>query len=216
MEISVAEQMQMFLFSILFGLFLGALFDAFRILRLALPSGKAAVFLEDSIFLILAAILTFLFIYKTNFGDIRFYLLLGTILGALLYYFTIGILVMKSARAVIKFVKKFILAVLKVILKPLRKIYWFFSPFFKKITQNLKIFKKNFTKLFLFKLKQYKIYTSNFLTKNNANKRTKIGDEKIGKEEKSKSFVKNKRVRRGYRFGHNPAIGVSGYKRKEK
>ena len=215
MEVSVAQQALTFLYSICFGLFLGAVYDIFRIIRVALPFGKAAVFLQDALFLFIASILTFLFIFNANYGEIRFFLILGTFLGAFVYYFTIGIIVMKSAKAVINALKKFLKAVFRAISKPIMKIYLFFMPKIKKNAQKIKKIIKILKNLFKFKLKECKIYNNN----RKHNKKYKIhkqGDDNNERKNKIKSSVKNIYLRRNSRDSYNDNGGVRKHKSEKK
>ena len=101
MEISVSGQALAFLFALLFGAVLGVFYDLFRISRIALRQNAVAIFIEDLFFWIVASVATFLFLLFENSGEVRVYLLLGVVLGAILYYFTLGILVMKLARLIL-------------------------------------------------------------------------------------------------------------------
>ncbi len=210
MEVSVALQLKEFLFSICFGLFLGAVYDIFRILRVAFPSSKGAVFVEDSLFFILASVLTFSFIFNINNGQIRLFLLLGTFLGATVYYFTIGILVIKSAKTVIKILDKFFCAVIKVIFYPIKVIYNFAHPIYKKNAQNMRIIKKNIANHFIFKAKQYKMNINTMFSKNkDKNKRnSKLKSEKVkgvdyyGEKKKSKSNNSDRLIQHSSRFSN--------------
>ena len=61
MELSISGQALDFLLSCLLGVGLGALYDVFRILRLAFWHGKIIISIQDIVFFVLAAISSFLF-----------------------------------------------------------------------------------------------------------------------------------------------------------
>ena len=90
MGISVSQQTMTFLQSLLLGAALGMLYDVFRILRLLIPSGKVISFVEDIVYFLLCGVISFAFLIAVNNGIIRAYLLAGELLGAVLYYFTLG------------------------------------------------------------------------------------------------------------------------------
>lgn len=157
MEISVAGQTYTFLMSLIFGAILGLFYDIFRIFRIAFDFGKIAVFIEDALFFTISAVLTFIFIFTVNSGEIRFFILIGILAGAVIYYYTIGMLIYKSAKVIIGFVKMIIRGILRIILKPFYLIYRLMKPIFKKIKNLFKIFSKKINFLFKFKLKKFKI-----------------------------------------------------------
>lgn len=120
MDISVTEQTADFLLACLFGAVLGLFYDVFRVFRVAVPCSKAAIFLQDLLFWFVCAASTFLFLLCCNAGEIRFFLLLGELLGALLYYFTFGVLVMKSARALVALLRRFFAFLFRLVSAPVR------------------------------------------------------------------------------------------------
>ena len=124
--IHVAAQTLLFLKSILLGACLMLLYDLFRILRLAVKTPAALVLLEDILFFAACALMTMLFLISANFGEIRFFALLGEGLGALLYALTLSRLVMACSKAVIRFVRAVFRIVFRLFLRPVyRIIHWF-------------------------------------------------------------------------------------------
>lgn len=162
MEISVSAQFLSFSYALLFGAVTGILYDVFRIVRVAFPIGKAAVFLEDIIFLVSAGILNFVFMLEFNSGIIRIFILLGTLLGFYIYYNTVGRLVIGSAKFIIKIIKGILSFIFGLIFIPLKKICSILLKFLKKILIFLKNLQKKLSKHFKFIKKKYIIYLSNF------------------------------------------------------
>ncbi|MDR3552244.1 MAG: spore cortex biosynthesis protein YabQ [Clostridia bacterium] len=119
MEISVKAQTLVFLAACGFGMALGAVYDLFRIFRIAVPCGKAVVFIQDVLFWMICAVSSFLFLLYMNTGEIRLFIILGELIGATLYYFTLGVLVMKSAKAVVGFLRWIAALVFRLIARPL-------------------------------------------------------------------------------------------------
>ena len=101
MAVSVSSQALDYLIACLVGAALGALYDVFRIIRLAAQCKKAAVFFQDVFFLICCAVITFLLLLRESLGVIRFFVLFGELLGAILYFMTLGVLIMKLAHKAI-------------------------------------------------------------------------------------------------------------------
>ena len=148
LEISVAQQTIAFLTACLFGVALGAIYDVFRIFRIAIPCGKIAVFIQDIIFFVLSATLSFLFMLYTNTGEIRFFYILGELIGFTIYYFTIGILVYKSAKAVVGFIKKILRLIFRFVLKPIWRLFLLIIKLIKFLSNKVNIFIKKKTKVY--------------------------------------------------------------------
>jgi len=146
LEISVSEQAIVFLNSLCFGVALGVIYDLFRIIRVAFPMGKIIVFIEDLLFLISAGLFSFIFILTVNSGRIRIFLLIAAAIGFILYYFTIGKLILKSAQSIIKIIK----FILSKILSPFAKICSIIQRKIKKIFKKLKRVQLFFKKYFKF------------------------------------------------------------------
>jgi spore cortex biosynthesis protein YabQ len=123
LAVSVSAQTLLFLASCVLGAALGALYDFFKIIRLAVPCRAAAVFFQDVIFLIACTLATFIFFLSRNSGEIRFFIIEGEILGAVIYRFTLSILVMKISGMLIKAVKKIIRSLQALILPPVKNTY---------------------------------------------------------------------------------------------
>ena len=132
MEISVSEQALDFLLACLLGAGLGALYDVFRIIRLAFWHGKLVVAVQDILFWSAAAACTFLFQLVNSDGQIRFYILLGELLGFTVYYFTIGVLVFHASRFIIGLVKRILRFLYRIFIRPFVKLFAFI---FQKIKQ---------------------------------------------------------------------------------
>lgn len=75
-----------FLKSIGIGYFLGILYAAFKLLRVMGLRQTAVVFLQDILFFIISAIVVFLFVFDTNAGVFRFYIISGILIGFLFLY----------------------------------------------------------------------------------------------------------------------------------
>jgi spore cortex biosynthesis protein YabQ len=72
------------------GVLLGAAYDILRIWRALFRSEKRSVFVQDFLYMIAAALLSFLVNLGANGGEIRLYLLAGELLGWLAWHFTAG------------------------------------------------------------------------------------------------------------------------------
>ena len=101
MQISIASQTWIFLGAIVLGAGLGVYYDAFRILRIAIPHAPWAVCMEDLLFFLLGGVLTACYLLVTEYGELRLFILVGETIGFILYHCTIGVVVMGAAKGVI-------------------------------------------------------------------------------------------------------------------
>lgn len=122
MGISISGQTLEFLLSAALGFGLGALYDLFRITRVILNPGRVFVFIQDVLYWIVCAVVSFLFILTVNRGEIRGFLLFGELMGAVFYYCTLGWLVMKSTRAIASAVRRFFRLLQRLFVKPVQKV----------------------------------------------------------------------------------------------
>ena len=138
---TVARETVIFLLSCLVGAWIGVVYDAFRIIRIAFPHGKWAVFIEDVIFVLISAVFTFFFSVKFLNGFFRVFVVAGEILGFVIYYFTIGVLVFNCFKTLIFVIKTFLKWVCGIFLLPLcrffKYIYTKILGIFKHISQKL-------------------------------------------------------------------------------
>lgn len=137
MGISVAHQTQCFLLSLLLGAALGVLFDFFRILRLALPSPRWLVSAEDLLYFVLAAWCSLRFMLFVNQGEVRSFILVGEILGWVLYFFTMGQIVIKAADGVLRFLSRWLLRPIARLLGKIFSIFRSILRFLEKIRKKL-------------------------------------------------------------------------------
>lgn len=122
-------QQQLFillLYSATVGVALGVVYDVFRIFRVAFaPQSQdgvnsarkrkskyslvfhdAIIFLQDIIFWIIVAVVTILFTFMANRGQVRLFALAGQLAGFTIYYLTLGRLVYSIAERIIKVIKQ--------------------------------------------------------------------------------------------------------------
>lgn len=132
MDITITSQTYLFFTSILLGASLAAVYDIFRILRIAIPSGSLLIAIEDIFYFLFCTFVTFTFILRTNEGMVRSYILLGEIIGWVLYYLTLGNLVISFSRKIILFFEKLFLFVYRYFIRPVYLIIRWFLRLFKK------------------------------------------------------------------------------------
>lgn len=143
METYLSKQAVAFLWAVLLGGGLGAVYDVFRVARILRARERPIlVFFEDLLFALIAALASALCFAHTNYGQVRLFLLVGEALGFLIYFFTLGVFIGALARGVAR--------ILRAICALFRRFFARFFAFFKKFMNFLK-------KLFIFLKKWYRI-----------------------------------------------------------
>ena len=151
---SLDDQLSILLQAFGFGFILGFLYDVFRCLRIILSNGRKGFYIADIIYFIVCTVLNFFMCLVINDGKVRVYSLFGETAGWLVYYFTLGIVVMKLSNAAARAVKKINIRFENKVLVPFRnKVFRFFkksrsatikrSKKSKKIIRNSKIYLKS-------------------------------------------------------------------------
>ena len=112
------EQAYIFYIFILTGLLIGFLFDIFRVLRRSFKTSDIITYIQDIIFWILAGALLIYSIFKFNNGEIRSYVVIGLVMGIMLYLTIFSKLVIKVNVAILTFLKKLIIHIIRIILYP--------------------------------------------------------------------------------------------------
>lgn len=140
MENSIINQTNLFIIFILNGIFIGILFDFFRILRKSFKTSDIITYIQDILFWILAGISILYSIFRFNNGEIRLYIFIGILLGITFYTLIFSNFFININVTIIKYISNTIRSIIKILLIPfikllkiLRIIFNIFSNFFKKI-----------------------------------------------------------------------------------
>lgn len=165
MEITITNQAQLFLTALLVGAALAAVYDVFRILRIAFPSGTVCIAIEDICYFILCTFVTFTFILRDNEGMVRSYILLGEVLGWVLYYFTLGSLVISCSKGVIRFCHRICRFFYRCFLHPIFRILAWFGKLFRLPLRWLRKQGKKVSTMSKYNLKHTRIMLYNLFVK---------------------------------------------------
>lgn len=151
------EQLTSFIYFILTGIFLGIIFDIFRISRRTIKTSDLITNLEDILFGLISGIIVLISIFKFNNGELRLYIFIGLGIGIILnmlfiskYFIKINIYIINFIKKLFKFLFKPIISLIKFIKKILFKPFLFIifnvrkliEQITKKLTINLKKVKK--------------------------------------------------------------------------
>ena len=134
--IALDLQVRIFLDSLVVGIILSFLYDIFKSVRFAFRSNKRHILIQDIMYFLISAFITFLFVLSINHGEIRFYIIAGEIIGFCVYYMTFSRLFMKFSIYVISMLRKAGNKVYLVICIPclsvLKKVYKSLNVFLRK------------------------------------------------------------------------------------
>jgi spore cortex biosynthesis protein YabQ len=157
MEISISAQTYVFLYAVALGAILCAVYDIFRILRVVFPPNMFVALFQDVVYFIISAVICYAYILICNSGEIRWFILFGALIGWIIYYCTIGELVIRSAKAITAFLGKVIRFIFRILAWPFVTFARFTSPYTKKAVKSCKKSLKKASNLFHFYTNEYKI-----------------------------------------------------------
>ena len=163
------SQEYMLAVSIMTGMLLGSMWDAYRLLRHFIKLGPFGTAIGDLIYWLTSIYIGITLIFDISYGNVRFFILLGFMTGALLYFYGIS-----------RYILRLLIFIVDKILKIIKKTIDFLTEPFKALIKKLRVI------LYPFKLKYEKI-------RNNAKKRYKFFKFRLKKISKNKKMVYNKR-----------------------
>ena len=128
--ILIAEQVYVFLYAIIGGAIASFFYDIIRIKRRAVKTGVLLVGLEDVIYWFAAAVFLFVTVYISNSGEMRGYILIGNLIGVMLYESLLSKIVIDLSVRFINITKRVIVFIAKILSYPFRMIYRILKPLF--------------------------------------------------------------------------------------
>ena len=111
------NQANLFIIFTLVGIIIGMLFDFFRILRKTFKTKDIITYIEDIIFWVLTGIIIIYSMYKFCDGELRFFMIIGIVIGTVIYMVTISKYIIKISVVIINMVKKIIVFPVKIVKK---------------------------------------------------------------------------------------------------
>lgn len=134
MENVILIQLYSFLTYVVSGMIVGILFDIFRILRRSFQTPDIITYIEDILFWLCTGLFLLLILFNFSDGQIRFYNIVGLLVGVLIYMLSISKFFIKINVAIITFIKKIIYKIVKLILYPIKLIFKIIRKIFKPFT----------------------------------------------------------------------------------
>lgn len=139
------SQAYIFFIFIINGIIIAFIFDLFRISRKTFKTPDFLTYIEDILFWIITCIILAYSIYTYNNGEIRFYMFIGLLIGAIIYIITISKYIIKIFVKIIDKIKHILQLLTKFVIYPIKQlfikpIYFIFIKLKKYLT---KILQKN-------------------------------------------------------------------------
>ena len=163
--LSLATQTKNFLLSLGFGFIMGIFYDLFRIVRISISKSKIATVFSDILYCIFLGFSLMLFCLTVNEGEIRLYLLLGSLAGFFVYYFSLGVIIFSFSEKLITLIKKIIGSVFNVISYPFRFVFGKLRKLLNNLSAKSHKNTKNIKNKSKFLLKVNKLLLYNLLVK---------------------------------------------------
>lgn len=91
-EVTLSSQLSAFLWAVACGALAGAVYSVFAVLRMLFKNGRIATFFCDVCFMLIFAVITYIFSVGFTEGLVRVYVIIGEITGLLAFRFTLGAL----------------------------------------------------------------------------------------------------------------------------
>ena len=129
----VEDQALIFIVFTFTGILLGILFDFFRVFRRTFNTIDFITYLEDILYWILAGIIVLYNIWFFNNGEIRFFMIIWIIMGAIIYSLLFSSILIKIETMLLTKLKNIIMFFYKIIIIPIEKIIKFFAFYTSKI-----------------------------------------------------------------------------------
>ena len=124
----IMQQGSLFLHAMAFGVALIFCYDLLRIFRRGVPHGTVWIAVEDMFFWLISAFVLFQLMYEENDGTLRWFVIMGVLLGMILYNVSLSRFVVRFGsfffRLILRVIRAVIMGIVKILqflLKPLGK-----------------------------------------------------------------------------------------------
>ena len=187
-NVSHNEQTLIFIASLGLGFIFGILYDAMRAIRLSITKSRGLIIAFDLLYFFIVALGSYLFIIATNKGEVRSYIIIGELLGAAFYYFSLGFALMKLTDKLVSLLNSFYSLAFKFISFPFRLIKSAFSRVFGKLKIFFEKSEKKSKKIQKKVLPKWRVYVYNlFGILCAGSQKSQKGGKAYGKGEKQES-----------------------------
>lgn len=126
------------MYSVGFGFILGLIYDFFRILRILIIKNSKAVPVQDIVYFLLCAMLTFVFLLVINNGRFRLNIFVALVSGFTVYYLTLGKFSVDFVVSIVRKIISIINTIARVITAPYLFVLALFRKTYHKLPENFK------------------------------------------------------------------------------
>ena len=180
------SQEYMLAVSLMAGMFLGFMWDIYRLIRHYSKLNAAGTVIGDILYWIISIKISTQLILDISYGNVRFFILLGFLTGALLYFYGISRYILKLLIFIIDSILKVIKKIIHLLIDPvkfiIRKLKLFLYPVKQKYISKREKLKKRY-KFLKFKLKK-------------VSKNRKMIYNKKKRQKRKKALLKHKKRKR--------------------
>lgn len=125
MVMTVQSQIYSFLVTVYGGFIIAFIYDIYRVFRLILKPKKFLSNIGDIIFWVIGTIVMLFFMYISNYVEIRFYSILGFVIGILLYNVLFSRFITDLLLKIFRFATKIIMKVIQIAVYPIKIVLRF-------------------------------------------------------------------------------------------
>ncbi|HHZ02142.1 MAG TPA: hypothetical protein GX396_04295 [Tissierellia bacterium] len=109
--------------SVMAGMFLGFIWDIYRVIRHYGKFKTLGTIIGDILYWIISIYISIQLILDISYGNVRFFILLGFVAGALLYFYGISRYILKVLIFIIDFILKCIKAIYNILIIPAKYLF---------------------------------------------------------------------------------------------
>ncbi len=111
MNFTLSGQTLVFLYACLLGIGLSLYLDVFCVIRLFCGNRKTVTLVCDLLYFLSSAVIVYLFFVCFSYGQVRFYCLVGTLLGFIACRFSVSALIVRFFSWIVRYVHRLIRAI---------------------------------------------------------------------------------------------------------
>lgn len=184
------SQEYMLAVSVMGGMLLGFIWDIYRLFRHYIKLGSFGTAIGDIVYWILSIYVGVQLIFDLSYGSVRFFILMGFMLGALLYFYGISRYILKAFIFAVNMILKIIKKVINFLIGPIRFLYGQLKKLLLPVKlkfEKAKIKAKKRYKFFKFRLKKVSKNRKMVYNKKKQSRRLNKRRKGQGRERRSKN-----------------------------
>ncbi len=188
------SQEYMLAVSVMGGMLLGFIWDIYRLFRHYIKLGSVGTAMGDIVYWIVSIYISVNLIFDLSYGNVRLFILLGFLLGALLYFYGISRYILKASIFVVDTISKVLKKILNLMLIPVRFLINLLKVILRPIKLKCEIVKNKAKKRYkFFKFKLKKVSKNRKMLYNKKKQAKRLNKRKRGQKRERKS--KNHRTK---------------------